>query len=58
MDHTKLFGMFANDVSNENAERKHPAVDGAKEIRLLNDLELTFASGGDGIVIWDPPTGP
>jgi hypothetical protein len=57
MDHTKLFGMFANDVSNENAE-KNPTVDGAKEIRLLNDLELAFAAGGDGIVIWDPPTGP
>jgi hypothetical protein len=45
MDQTKLFGMFANAVA-------------ADEIRLLNDLELTFAAGGDGIVIWNPPPKP
>lgn len=54
MNQSKIFGMFANDVSNENTEHKNPAVDGAKEIRLLNDFELTFAAGGDGIVIWTP----
>jgi hypothetical protein len=52
MDQTKLVGMSANDVSNENKERQYAALDGAKEIQLLNDLELVIAAGGDGIVIW------
>jgi hypothetical protein len=55
MDQTKLFGMFANDVSNENTEDKTPGIGGANEIRPLDEFELTSAAGGDGIVIWATP---
>jgi hypothetical protein len=41
-----------------NTEPKKTTADGANEIRLLNDLELTFAAGGDGAVIWNPPPKP
>lgn len=52
MVQSKLFGTFANDVS---SEMKHVQVlEGAKEIRPLNDLELTSTAGGDGVVCWTP----
>jgi hypothetical protein len=56
MDQTKLFGSLANDVSGGKTEPE--AAGGAREIRSLSDLELTFAAGGDGAVIWNPPPKP
>jgi diacylglycerol kinase family enzyme len=52
MDQIKLVGVFANDVSTENTEHKTPAINGAKEIRPLNEFELVIAAGGDGVVCW------
>jgi hypothetical protein len=34
------------------ADEKETAATGAAEIRLLNDLELVLAGGGDGIAGW------
>lgn len=58
MDQTKLDGMFAEDVSNENKEHKEhkehqaAAISGANEAHPLKDLGLVIAAGGDGIAIW------
>ena len=52
MDQSKLIGMIANDVSNENTEAQTPSVNSAKEIRQLSDFELVIASGGDSVIIW------
>ena len=56
MDQTKRFGLPANGLFFGKTDPD--AAGGAKEIRLLDDLELTFAAGGDGAVIWNPPPKP
>lgn len=49
MDFLKMTSKLANDVA---AEQMETAATGAAEIRLLNDLELVLAGGGDGVVTW------
>lgn len=49
MDYLKNADKLANDVA---AEEKETAATGAAEIRLLNDLELVLAGGGDGVPTW------
>ena len=46
MEQTKSHGEIANDLCNES---------GANEMRVLSELEMLLAAGGDGIVIWQPP---
>lgn len=55
MNQTLLFGAISNDVFGETDGR----TDGAKvanEMRTLGDFELAMAAGGDGAIIWTPPT--
>jgi hypothetical protein len=54
MVQSKLFGTFANDVSSENTQHQISHIGDVKEIRPLNDLELTSTAGGDGVVCWTP----
>lgn len=49
MDYLKNSEMLANDVA---AEENETAATGAAEIRLLNDLELVLAGGGDPTPDW------
>jgi hypothetical protein len=46
MQQTQLTGEIANDLSQDL---------GANDIRVLNEIEMLLAAGGDGIVIWQPP---
>ena len=50
MDYLRNSEKLANDVATE--EQNESAATGAAEIRLLNDLELVLAGGGDGIPGW------
>jgi hypothetical protein len=52
MDQSRLIGEIANDMSHDYTEPQAPSGGRTKEIRVLNDLEMVLAGGGDGIVIW------
>ena len=49
MNYLKNAEKMANDVA---AEEMETAATGAAAIRLLDDLELVLAGGGDGTVTW------
>ena len=49
MNYLKFADRIANDVA---AEQNETAAREAAEIRLLNDLELVLAGGGEGLVGW------
>jgi hypothetical protein len=52
MDMIKLVGELMEEVGQENNGTQAPSGKGAKDLRILNELELMLASGGDGIVCW------
>ena len=49
MDYLKNAEKLANDVA---AEENETAASGAAVIRLLDDLELVLAGGGDNVPTW------